>query len=504
MSSNNILVIMIPNRETAGYFRPSYRELAFGVCCVLEQVGGRLTFERTAEVVGDFLKIPEDVRSLPCPRSPRETDWNHCMAVACRILRNKGFMAKNDVFNWGDCILTDAGRELGQWAKQLYNGEVIEMPNWVEVFLRPTFNQMKRLLRGGHKRKIPDYELCRWVWYCYLLDRPKIGTEIFNLILADHVDPQLYREAERQARVLKLHLQEQEEYIEQDQIDVVVGRSSNQLGRQRRKRYEKIYELCRNEELRRWMIKNIQVHKYIRSLVRDVYNIVLDISETGIRIRSSKSGQERLIEWGPIEYGYNILQSKGILAKTDVPGRGSFVCSLLSCMPDVIPVSGQCAIRLDTTPHEGEDIFNPISHATINTSEAVTGNTTVDALGIDSLLKDELNEILPKQCDFKAWVMSTFSDDMHIRNIGGSKGVHLIVDLSTAGLTVKPAGNDITELLPWRILEASYRKLRTQRCLRHFEVPYTKSYTISNIACSLLSYLPGALTYKGRCVVELR
>jgi len=67
---------------------------------------------------------------------------------------------------------------------------------------------MSDLLKGTEHRKPPDYELCRWVRYCYLLNRREVGIAVFNLILADNVGPALYREADRQARILKLRLRE--------------------------------------------------------------------------------------------------------------------------------------------------------------------------------------------------------------------------------------------------------------------------------------------------------
>src|SRR5208337_1806986 len=81
------------------------------------------------------------------------------------------------------------------------------LPAWVAAFLRPLFTRMKRFLEGG-KGKPPDYERCRWVRYCYLLGRSELGAVLFSSILSDHVEPKLYQQTERLARILKLRLGE--------------------------------------------------------------------------------------------------------------------------------------------------------------------------------------------------------------------------------------------------------------------------------------------------------
>jgi DNA-directed RNA polymerase sigma subunit (sigma70/sigma32) len=89
---------------------------------------------------------------------------------------------------------------------------------------------MKRLLEGGKARKPPDYEMCRWVGYCYLLNRPVLGVALFNLILPDHVVPSLYKQSERQARIMKLRLDEQGEAESQlNNAPVLTGDSDSQV-----------------------------------------------------------------------------------------------------------------------------------------------------------------------------------------------------------------------------------------------------------------------------------
>ena len=124
------------------FYRPQVRELGFASCYVLEKAGGQLSFDRTAEVVGDFLEIPEEERNQIREETPQYTEFTYCLAWACSELRSKGFMARNQSGTWGECILTEAGHELGRWACRLYDGENPDLPDWAQAFLRPTFSRM--------------------------------------------------------------------------------------------------------------------------------------------------------------------------------------------------------------------------------------------------------------------------------------------------------------------------------------------------------------------------
>jgi hypothetical protein len=196
--------------QEGGFYAPDVKELGFGVCYVLGREGGQLSAQRLAEVLGDFLKIPESARSQPHAYHPSHTRWTYHLAWVCTSLRKKGFMAHNAPETRGMCILTEHGHELGRWAAQFYGGEDPELPRWVAMFLQPIIKRTKLFLSGGKRRKPPDYELCRWVRYCYLLNRADLGVPVFNRILSDHVDPSSYRQAETQARILKLRSQQQE------------------------------------------------------------------------------------------------------------------------------------------------------------------------------------------------------------------------------------------------------------------------------------------------------
>jgi hypothetical protein len=206
-----------------GFYAPDAKELGLGICHVLEQAGGQLTFARMAEVVGDFLQVPEEVRGQPRPDQPGASQWTYYLRWACSELRGNGFMARTEPGTLGMCALTEPGWELGRWAGRIYDGENPDLPDWVSIFLQPMFTRMRWLLEGGKRRKPPDYELCRWVRYCYLLNRAKLGMAVFNLILADHVAPALFKQAERQARVLKLRRQEQEGKSDQIVPDDEIG-----------------------------------------------------------------------------------------------------------------------------------------------------------------------------------------------------------------------------------------------------------------------------------------
>jgi hypothetical protein len=190
------------------FYAQDVKEVALGVCYVLGRAGGQLSAERLAEVLGDVLTIPENVRSQPHPRHVSHTRWTYLLAWVCTNLRRNGFMAQNVSQTRGMCTLTNHGHELGRWAARFYGGEDPELPEWVAVFLRPIVKRMTLFLSGGKRRKPPDYELCRWVRYSYLLKRPDLGVPVFSRILSDRVDPALYKQAEKYARILKLRSQE--------------------------------------------------------------------------------------------------------------------------------------------------------------------------------------------------------------------------------------------------------------------------------------------------------
>jgi hypothetical protein len=200
---------MMDTATKTHFYAPDRKELGSDTAFVLAREGGQLTSERLVEVLGDFLQIPEKPRAQRHTRHPSHTEWTYHLAWASTFLRRKGFMARNDSSNRGMCILTDHGRELGHWAERIYDGDNPQLPDWVTAFLNPLFSWMRRLLQGGKRRKLPDYELCRWVRYCYLLDCPESGVAFFSLILLEHVDEPLFKQAERQSRILKLRMQEQ-------------------------------------------------------------------------------------------------------------------------------------------------------------------------------------------------------------------------------------------------------------------------------------------------------
>jgi hypothetical protein len=190
------------------FYAPDVKELGLGLCYMLEEAGGVLSFERVAEVLGDFLQIPAEVRGQPHTGHPSHTEWTYHLAWTSSDLRQKGFMTRNSASDRGMCALTEAGHELGRWAKRIYSGQNPDLPDWVRALLRPMKIRMKRLVRNQQSRKPPDYELCRWVKYCYLMNWPKLGISIFSLLLKDNVDEQIWRQAERQANVLKIHVQD--------------------------------------------------------------------------------------------------------------------------------------------------------------------------------------------------------------------------------------------------------------------------------------------------------
>jgi hypothetical protein len=202
-------VTMNSGEHHAGFYTPDVKEQGLAVCHVLAQAGGQLTSARLAEVLGDFLQIPEGIRNRPHGRHPSHTLWSYHLAWVCTGLRKQGFMARNRPETRGMCLLTGHGHELGRWAAQIYEGDSTGAPDWVTTFLQPVLSRMSDLLKGTEHCKPPDYELCRWVRYCYLLNRPELGIAVYNLILADNVSPALYKQTERQARILKLRLREQ-------------------------------------------------------------------------------------------------------------------------------------------------------------------------------------------------------------------------------------------------------------------------------------------------------
>jgi len=194
---------------TSSFYPPDQKELGLGVCHILSQAGGQLTLERVEEVLADILQIPNDARNqVRAGYHLRGTEWQYYVAWACTNLRNHGFLARNSRETRGMCTLSDHGFELGRFASAIYTGDNPALPDWVGAYLEPLFKRTTRFLAGTKQRRPPDYELCRWVRYCYLLQRADLGVKVFSLILPDHVEPSLYQQAERQARIMRLRLED--------------------------------------------------------------------------------------------------------------------------------------------------------------------------------------------------------------------------------------------------------------------------------------------------------
>lgn len=324
------------------FYPPNGRELGLAGCCVLERAGGRLSSDRTVEVLCDFLEIPEGIGNAVRPETPQYTQLSYYFAWSCSELRKKGFMARNQGDTWGECILTEAGHELGRWARRIYDGERPEIPDWVGAFLRPTFGRMRNLLKGGKRAKPPDYELCRWVRYCYLLNEPALGAAIFNLILPEHVESRLFKQAERQARILKLNASNGEAAPEHG----VVASSVRALGRSAENGFDEIRELIAGLT---------PPGSSIRSPIREVYNQVREIGDDGIKVVSSKSGRERVVPWRVIQAAQELLESDGAIEPSQVAGHGTFVCSLLAQLPDTRLIRSDTGVRLVKLRDDGED-----------------------------------------------------------------------------------------------------------------------------------------------------
>jgi len=317
----------------ADFYPPDMKELGLAMCCILEQEGGCLTLQRVAEVLGDFLQIPEGILAIPHPHPNWDTTkWAYHLAWVCTDLRKHGFMVRNDSSTCGMCALTEHGHKLGQWAIQIYHGENPELPEWVVAFVQPVFKRMRRLLGGREHRRPPDYELCRWVRYCYLLNDPALGAGLFSLILADHVDPLLYRQAERQARILKLRTEEG------------AGGTPTKIAADNGEGPRHRQDEC--AKLRQWITDTCAPGTRIPTLVRSGYNEVRAITNEGVVVVSSRSERENLVPWANIAAAYRQLISKGAIDHGNVAGRGSFLCSLMAQLPGTKSVEGQCEVRL--------------------------------------------------------------------------------------------------------------------------------------------------------------
>jgi hypothetical protein len=316
---------MIEPATMTEFYAPGTKELGLGIAFVLAREGGQLTAERMAEVLGDFLQIPEEPRGRRHGRHPSYTEWTYALAWASTNLRTNQFMARNDSNNRGMCVLTEHGLELGRWAERIYGGENPELPDWVAAFLNPLFTRMARFLQGGKSRKPPDYELCRWVRYCYLLNRPATGVALFNLILEEQVEPSLFKQAERQARILKLRLEE--EGKSNDEEGVVSAPAGN------------------IDEFRTWMEASLPTGSQIQTLVRASQNTIQEYTEDGVVILSSRSGRESLVSWEELESAYRQLKTSGKVDHRELGGRGNFLCSLLARLPGAQVIPGQSAVR---------------------------------------------------------------------------------------------------------------------------------------------------------------
>ena len=191
------------------FYPPDRKELGLGICYVVAQNGGCLSFLRTCEILKDVLHIPRSSGNKRSPSSASHTEWSYAVSWTCTQMRRLGFMDHNSHSNRSMCVLTKHGKELGEWAARIFAGDDAQLPDWVAAFLQPLFKRMQSLLAGGKKRKPPDYELCRWVHYCYLCNKPTIGVALFDLVLADSVDARFFALVERQARIMRIGLEEE-------------------------------------------------------------------------------------------------------------------------------------------------------------------------------------------------------------------------------------------------------------------------------------------------------
>ncbi len=99
------------------FYPPDVKELGLGMCCVLEQEGGCLTLQRVADVLGDFLQIPESILAISHPHPNWDTTkWGYHLAWVCTDLRKHGFMVRIYQALWDEVALLaktpDAGDEL--------------------------------------------------------------------------------------------------------------------------------------------------------------------------------------------------------------------------------------------------------------------------------------------------------------------------------------------------------------------------------------------------------
>lgn len=310
----------------ADFYAPDTKELALGICYVLAREGGMLTADRVAEVLGDFLQIPEEARNQRHARHPSHTKWTYFLAWASTTLRDHGFMLRNDADTRGTCRLTQHGLELGRWAERVYAGENPELPGWVAAFVQPLFTRMKSLLEGGKRRRPPDYEICRWVRYCYLLNQPRLGVSLFNLILADHVDAALFKQAERQARILKLRIEEKGD-IQDNGLTV----------------YSSAIDY---DAFRRWMAETFPSGSRVQTLVRSSHNVIQEYTEEGVIVLSARSGREGLVAWDVLETAFTQLTMAGKVDHRELGGRGTFACAVLARYPGAQMVPGHSAVRL--------------------------------------------------------------------------------------------------------------------------------------------------------------
>lgn len=316
--------------NTGRFYAPDLKELGLGISYVLEEAGGVLSFERVAEVLGDSLQIPAEARNQAHARHPSHTEWTYYLAWTCSDLRGKGFMQRNKGVDQGMCALTEAGHELGRWAKRIYLGQNSDLPEWVRAFLRPMRSRMKRLLNSRHARKPPDYELCRWVRYCYLLNWPRLGTGVSNLILKENVDEQLWRQAERQANVMRLRLEE------------TIGVSG---GNARANSLQQPIDIETIGRHLKWLLDSFPVGTRLPGINQREDFEICDITKDGLCFQSQK-GRRGYLEWKAIGIALIVLFGKGEFTQLGKSFEFRFLTSLLAQVPGAEPMKRYRGVRL--------------------------------------------------------------------------------------------------------------------------------------------------------------
>lgn len=321
--------------KSSGFYQPDTKEIALAICFVLEQAGGCLSHARVVELVGEQFQIPESQWQLPrWNASSHETVGAYFTGWSTTWLRNEGFVARNNSQTRGMCILTDHGRELGRWAMRIYAGENPVLPDWVEAFLEPVRTRIKNLLTGGKRRRPPDYEICRWVRYCYLLNWPEQGVALFSRVLADHVEESFYRQTERQARIMRGRLEEQPPRADAAPADAEM-----------RKRIAEVRKLFRN---------SFPVGARIPVVGQDGHIEVQAYSRAGIAIAASRTGQKDVVPWNYAVLAYLVLLWKREVDCAIFDGHCDAVCSLLTEFSGATLVPQGRVVRFDGEPPAGD------------------------------------------------------------------------------------------------------------------------------------------------------